>query len=486
MPSSSTWKVALTLVALAAAESAAPSVAAAAAPETPTAPPVTTAAASAPPETPTAPSVDDPMLTPVPQPTRRLHRWEDALVYIKARSTDLRIAEVEITRAEAQWRQALAGSLPTINLNASLSHQIITNKSLQPSTKCTADGSVALCPIETPFPNAANAGITAVQPLVTTRSWYALGTAKQSETVARLNVADVKRQIALRVANGMVAVVTAERIAELNRVGLRNALERLALTQRRAALGSATGLDVVRAQQDAEAARTSLVSGDEALRQSREALGLALGVPEAIGVGTDVRIDGLEQAATSTCKPSSRLEDRPDVASAGASIALAGRALGDAKRQFLPTVNLQSTLSTTSIDTGATPRTTWNIQGLLSIPIWDGGVRYATLRTANVDISRAEQRLEAVRRQATIEITQARRAVEVAESSRAVSQRSRDLAVETDRLVRVGYVEGRGTSLELVAAATTLRQADITLALREFDVVKARVAAVISLSRCEY
>ncbi len=309
---------------------------------------------------------------------------------------------------------------------------------------------------------------------------------RQSLVTEWLNVADVKRQIALRVANGMVAVVTAERLAELNRVGLRNALERLALTQRRAELGSATGLDVVRAQQDAEVARTSLVSGDESLRQSREALGLALGVPEAIGVAADVRIDGLEQAASATCKPSSRLDDRPDVASAGASIALAGRAIGDVKRQFLPVLNLQSTLATTSIDTGATPRTTWNIQGVLSIPIWDGGARYATMRTANVDIGRAEQRLEAVRRQATIEITQARRAVEVAEQSRAVALRSRELSAETDRLVRVAYHEGRGTSLELVAAATTLRQAEITLALREFDVVKARVAAVISLSRCDY
>ncbi|HRG98647.1 MAG TPA: TolC family protein, partial [Polyangiaceae bacterium] len=223
MPSSHSWKLALALAALVVVEGPA-AAAEAPTPEAPT--PATPAKA-----TPAAPTVDDPMLVPVPQPARRLHRWEDALVYIKARSTDLRIAEVEIARAEAQWRQALAGSLPTINLNASLTHQLITNTSLQPSSKCTPDGSVSLCPIETPFPNAANAGITAVQPLLATRAWYALGTAKQSEAVARLNVADVKRQIALRVANGMVSVVTAERLAELNRVGLRNALERLALTQ---------------------------------------------------------------------------------------------------------------------------------------------------------------------------------------------------------------------------------------------------------------
>ncbi len=430
------------------------------------------------------PTVNDPMLAPVPAPARRLHKWEEALAFIKARSTDLRTAEIEINRAEAQWRQALAGALPSLNANGSFTHQLITNETLQPSRN--PDGTIGLAPVQSPFPNAANGNITLVAPVLATRPWYAMGTANQQQAVAKLNVEDVKRQIALRVANAMVAVVTAERLAELNRVGLRNALERLELTERRANLGAATGLDVIRAKQDAETTRTTIVTGDESLRQSREALGLALGIPEAVGVAPDVQIDGLEQAAMATCNPSKKLEDRPDVASAGASISLAERGRGDAKRQFLPTINFQSTISTTSINTGAAPNTTWNIQGVIQIPIWDGGARYASLRTADVEIERAAQRLEAVRRQATIEVTQARRAVDVATQSREVSERSRDLAKETDRLVRVAYQEGRGTSLELVTAATTLRQSEITLALREFDVVKARVAAVIALSVCKY
>ncbi len=419
---------------------------------------------------PEMPEVSDPMLAPVPAPPTSLHKWEEALVYIRSRSTDLRTAEIEINRAEAQWRQALAGALPSINLNATATHQMLSGQTAVINTQPSFDS--------------ASGSLTLVQPLLATRPWFALGTAKQAEQVARLNVEDVKRQIALRVANAMVAVVTAERVAELNRVGLRNSLERLELTQRKANLGASTGLDVVRARQDVEAARTSLVSGDESLRQSREALGLALGIPQAVGVAPDVRIDGLEQAAVGTCKPSAKLEDRPDVASAQASTALADRAHGDAKRQFAPTINFQSTLSTGTF--GNNSQTTWNIQGVLQVPIWDGGARYATLRTADVDTEKAAQRLEAVKRQATIEITQARRAVGVAEMSKDVALKARDLAKETDRLVRTSFQEGRGTSLELVAAATTLRQAEITLALREFDVVKARVAAVLALSSCQY
>ena len=64
------------------------------------------------------------------------------------------------------------------------------------------------------------------------RAWYAIGTAHRAEEVARLTLEDTKRVISLNVASTIVAVVTAERVAELNRLGLRNALTRLELTTR--------------------------------------------------------------------------------------------------------------------------------------------------------------------------------------------------------------------------------------------------------------
>jgi hypothetical protein len=47
-------------------------------------------------------------------------------------------------------------------------------------------------------------------------------------------------------------------------------------------------------------------------------------------------------------------------------------------------------------------------------------------------------------------------------------------------------MEGQGTSLELVIAAAALREADITLALRDFDLVKARILAILSLANCPW
>jgi outer membrane protein TolC len=160
--------------------------------------------------------------------------------------------------------------------------------------------------------------------------------------------------------------------------------------------------------------------------------------------------------------------------------------VNDVKYQFAPLVNLQSALGTTTTDTGSSPNTTWNVQAVLSVPLWEGGARYGNLRDAHAQESIAEQRLEAGRRTAIIQVAQARRGVTVSEDRRRVAGAARDLAAETDRLVRLAYQEGRGTSLELITAAQSLRESEIQLALRDFELVKSRVLAVLALASCPW
>ena len=446
--------------------------------------PAPTGAAAAPEaQLPPAPDVDDPMLAPVARPRVEVGNWEEALKHVRARSTDLRIAAQEIARAEAQTRIAIGGVLTTINGQGTYTHNIITNSTLQP---VRAGDTLTFRPVNTPFPDFVNGSIVATQPVFALRSWYAIGTAERNESAAQLSLEDIKRQIALNVANAIVGVVTAERVAELNRLGLRNALTRLELAIRRSTLGSGTGLDVVRARQDVETARALLVAGDESLRQAREALGLALGIPEQVGVPPNVDLNGLEASARGSCKPARSIDERPDIAALHERAEVARRMVTDVKYQFAPTVDVRSTLGTTTINTGAAPNTTWNVQAVLTVPIWDGGVRYGNLRNSRAQEVIAGQNLEAARRQAEIQVTQARRGVGVAEDRRRVAAQTRDLAAENDRLTRTAYLEGRGTSLELVTAAQALREAEIQLALRDFELVKARVLSILALASCPW
>ena len=45
---------------------------------------------------------------------------------------------------------------------------------------------------------------------------------------------------------------------------------------------------------------------------------------------------------------------------------------------------------------------------------------------------------------------------------------------------------GQGTSLDLVVSAAALRQAQINRALRDFDLVRARIDALLALADCHW
>jgi len=432
---------------------------------------------------PPPPEVYDPMLTPVPPPKRLLGSWEEAMTYLRVRSTDLKIALDQVLQAEAQTRIALAQYLPSIQGTGVYTHQLLTHQVLN---GFAGVGGGAVTSSTVPIPNTWGGNVQVQQTLLNAQQFDQISIDELAEDVTRLSVDDKKRTLALSVANQIVAVVTAERSAEINRVGLRVALEQQEITKRKQALGAANGLDVVRAQQNAANARATLVSGDESLREAREALGLALGIPEETGVSREVNVDGLSKSALSSCRVVPSVDDRPDIASARTNLDVAKRNLKNVYLTFLPTVNAQSTVTASSPFPTGYPNPTWNIKGILSVPIWDGGVRYGNLRNARAAADIATQQLESLRRQAIIQVEQAQRGLIVAEDSDRVARDQRDLAAQNDQMTQTAYVAGQGTSLELVTASEAHRQAELNLALMDFGVVKARVLAVLALATCPF
>ncbi len=432
---------------------------------------------------PPPPIVNDPDLAPLPPARRVVRSWDEISQYLRARSADLRIAIDEVGRAEAQRRVQWAGVLGTLSAGGTYTHNFLTRTNTI-LTGVDASGNPTTATYTSPTPDSVGGDITATFPIIAPRAWNGIHAANVNIGVQRANLDDTKRLLSTTVANDALTVLTNERIADLNRVGLRNALERLELARRKTSLGAGTGLDVVRAQQDVENARATLVTGDENARQAREAFGLAIGVPEDVGVAGDLSVDAVTMQVLSQCKAAPSIEDRPDVVAARERVHLARVNTWDVKTQWSPTLGLQSTLATTSVNIPNSEPTTWNLLAVLNWNLWEGGARYGQLRDANLQVLEAQDRLDATRRTAVIQVVQAQRGVQVAQQSRDVAARSRDLAAEVDRLTRAGFMTGQGTSLDLVTAAAALRQAEINLALAEYTLVKAKILAVLALASC--
>ncbi len=420
------------------------------------------------------PPISDPMLSPPPGATAQVKSWEEALTLIRAHSPDYRGSAESIARAEAQKRVALAAVLPTLTGLAGYTHNFLT-------TQLSLSGSSFV----TPPPDIFSLGAVANWIVFNPRGLYGLSTADKSIDATRLAFEDRRREIATIVLAAFLATLAAERIAELNRVGLRTALERLTLTQTRLRFAKGTPLDVDRAEQDVASARATLISGDESLQQAREALGQVLGSRAPLSAPGSLDLMGLERAVARTCRLNSDLEQRPDVATARLRVELAERQVHDAELQIAPTVTVSSQAGyATAVTLG--PKGTLALQGVLTIPFYDGGARYGAMRDAKAAAEQARQTLEAVRINAIVSAARAERAVMVLQLSRDVVREQRDLAARVDERTRSGYIQGLGTSLDLVTSAQALRQSEISLALLDFQVAQARANAYLVNAECAY
>ena len=420
------------------------------------------------------PAVSDPMLAPPPAAPRQVKSWDEALALLRAHSPDYITSYESVRRAEAQSRIALAAVLPTLNAQGSYVHQFFT--------ETIPFGGASFV---TPPPDLFAAGATLQWSVLNPRAMYAVGTARDNVRATALSFEDKRRVIALTVVNAMLSTLAAARVAELNRVGLRSALERLALTQARLQYGQGTPLDVDRAAQDVAASRALLISGDEALRQSREALGAALGSTTAMAAPGDLSLDEFDAAVARTCRLNDDIEHRPDVVAARLRAEIAERGVHDAELIFSPSLSVgsQATAQTVAI---LAPLNTWSVQAVLSVPLYDGGVRYGAMKDSRSALEQARQALVTARISAIVSAAQAERSVAVYEASRQVAQEQRDLAARVDQRTRDGYARGAGTSLDLVVSAQSLRQADINLVLLEVQVGEARASSVLANAECVY
>lgn len=414
------------------------------------------------------PEVNDAMLAPVEMPPQVVSNWQQALELVRSRSTSVASAQARVAQAQAQSRQALASVLPNLTADASVTRNLLfgTNE----------------LGIRGPEGTVWGAGVTLRQSLINLRAWHDIGTSRLQAQAEAVSAEDAERLALGALADTLVSVITAERVAEVNRVSLRSNLSTLDLTKKRTLLGAASAVDVLRAEQEVASSRAQLVTGDEALRRAREALGLALGFPEAWGVTPDLKVDQLGADARSVCKAIQGPEERSDVRSARMNLEVNERSVSSPSYGRAPSLDLLSNLSYSS--PSAFRPVTWTIGAVLSVPIYDGGDLGAQRASNEATAEIARQNLTQVERQARLEATQAQRSVQVAQATFEVSRQARDIAAESARLSRIAFVHGTGTSFDLVESARRQREAEIDVTIKEFDIVRAQITALLALSNC--
>ncbi len=423
---------------------------------------------------PVLPEPTDPLLEPPPPPAHIIGTWQDALKLVREQSVSMRLARANVLLAEGQVRQALAPALPQLLGTAGVTKYLI---------KGDAPGGGG---VRIPDPSlfwSAQLGLTV--PLFRPAAWYNYSSAKEALEATKLSTKETERQLVAGVADVIVGVVTAERLAEVSRTSLKAALSTVDLTKRRAALGASNTLDVLRVEGEASLSRSQVVQTTEALIRAREALGSALGTSEAWGVAADIQLDQLTAQAQQVCHGETDIAQRSDVKAADANLAVADRGVKAVDYAYLPTLDGVSALQFQDPRFAINNKNvSWTIGALLTWNIYDGGLRGGQRSVALAEVEAAKANAAETRRSASLQVAQALRNVQVAEANLAVSAKTREIDAETARLSKISFLNGSGTSFDLVTTESLLRVAEADLAVKEFDVTQAKIAALLALSTC--
>jgi len=231
--------------------------------------------------------------------------------------------------------------------------------------------------------------------------------------------------------------------------------------------------------------RQQVVTATENLIEAREALGTALGSSESWGVTQDIQLDALAADAQQVCRQEQDISARTDVRAANANVGVNERRLKAVDYAYLPTLDGVSALSVQDPKFALNNRhENWTIGALLTWNLYDGGLRSGQRLSAAAEVEAAKASLAETRRGATLQVTQALRNVQVSEANLAVAAKTREINAETARLSKISFLNGSGTSFDLVLTESQLRVSEADLAVREFDVLQAKIAALLALSTC--
>jgi len=390
---------------------------------------------------------------------------DDLVARAERGNTSLQLAAARLAQARALVRAADADRLPQIGVGAGANRS-----SASPAFGTTAPATVV------------NAGASiAYEPDLFGR----LAKASQAATLDAQSREALVQSTRLLVQSEVAQAYFGLRALDAERALVRQTVgayrDTLRLTERRFAAGDVAELDLARVQTEVAATESQALALDRRRAELEHALAVLLGdVPSALSVSEADWTGALPQVPPGV--PGTVLARRPDVAAAQRAMQAAQTRVGVAQAAWFPDVSLTASGGFASTDLGDLFKWSaraWGVGALLSLPVFDGGRREASVRGANAawDAAAAgyrEQVLVAFR-EVEDQLSALRLlADQAAAQAQAVDAASRATVLSTSRY-RNGYV----SQLELLDA----RRSELANRRQALQVRAAQYQSTIGLIR---
>jgi outer membrane protein TolC len=279
-----------------------------------------------------------------------------------------------------------------------------------------------------------------------------------------------KEEVALQVFKTYIGIQTAREFVAVTEKGIDDAKEHLRIAEARYNSGLGLYSDMLRAQVALSAAEEKNVSARKNLAVARRALGLMMGLTEAVDVQKerpDLEVRGLEYYAGTALsrKDLKGLETRYRNAENGLKMANAG---------YLPVVGLGGAYQLNSHSSPfGEEGNSWQLMAFLKWELFDGTKREHERSKARYQIAEAGEYLEGLKKQISYEIYDAYLTVDEAKKSLELAGDALKAADEGRRLVKRRYENALSLMVDLLDVQTNLDAARAHVVEKEGDYLTA-------------
>lgn len=389
-----------------------------------------------------------------PEPSALRLTLDQAVERSLAHHPNAVVAAQEIERARTLLEQARSASLPNVTVNGSL-------------TRLDADRLLTGRTIAAQDQQSANVNVTV--PLLAPQRWVQWSHAKTGIETAQAGAQDARRTLALMTARAYLAVISQKRSVDINTRALATDRAHYDFAHTRFSGGMGTRMDDVRAAQQVASDEAQLSNSFTALARAREALGVLVAEDQAIDVVDEVAL------ASAPTDADQAIRRRPDLVAARARVDAADQNKSDDWVDYMPLVSAQFQPFYQHPAGLTTPETGWQAMLVLTLPLYEGGLRKGQAREREVLLNEARTQYEALMRQTRsdlrVAVEEIRRADEAFKSAGTASQ----LAHQALDLANLAYQAGATTNLEVIDAERRARDADTAAVIAEDNVRQARL-----------
>ena len=318
----------------------------------------------------------------------------------------------------------------------------------------------------------------------------ALDAAKNLRDAASLQLREQLSEIELSVRNAYYRAQLAAEMASISLAAVQQAEQFLAQERLRERAGTASELDVLRAEVELANLRPQLVTAANAAEISQMDLRRLVNVPaqQPLALVDALPLPSADMLAPPQ-PPADWVESRPAVQAAERNVRIRALAVRVAKAAYLPSVSLRMNYGRTAFPGQVFQfsnewRTDWTAALTVDFPIFDGLRREAQIDEAQVQHTNEQLRLAQLRESVQLQYQQAvgerqRAAVTITARQQTVTQAQRvhDLTV-------LRYNQGLATQLEVSDARLALLQArnNLVQAITDFYIAEATVARALGRS----